>query len=158
MKQKVYLDTSVPSRYYDDKRPEERRITRLWWENDMPKYDTLVSGVTVREMEATPEKELQEKLLELIKEFEVLEETEECKELARKYIEGGIIPEKIPNDALHIAVSTVNRIDILVSWNFEHMVNTDVRHKINGINLLNGYSEIEISSPLELGGGKYARV
>ncbi len=59
------------------------------------------------------------------------------------------------NDALHIAIATVNGIDILVSWNFVHMVNLNTRTKVNAINLLNDYGEINIVSPYELGGGKY---
>jgi len=66
-----------------------------------------------------------------------------------------VIPEESFNDALHVAIATINKIDILASWNFSHLVNTNTRHKVNGINLLHNHSEIEIASPLELGGGNY---
>jgi len=153
--QKLYLDTSVPSAYYDDEKPERQRITRLWWENDLPTYEVVVSKVTVDELEATKDKGKKEKFSKLIDEFRVLGITPECRELAKKYVDNDVIPEESFNDALHVAIATINKIDILASWNFSHLVNTDTRHKVNGINLLNNYSEIEIASPYELGGGKY---
>lgn len=153
--QKLYLDTSVPSAYYDEEKPERQRITKLWWENDLSGYEVVVSRVTVDELEATKDKEKREKFSNLIDKFRILNITSDCRELAKKYIDSDIPPEEAFNDALHIVIATINKIDILVSWNFSHLVNTNTRHKVNGINLLNGYSEIEISSPYELGGGKY---
>lgn len=173
--QKLYLDTSVPSAYYDDEKPERQRITKLWWENDLSGYDVVLSRVTVDELEATNDREKREKFSKLINGFRVLNITPDCRELAKKYIDNNIIPEEAFNDALHVAIgkirkanfclqkfpkeifpiATINKIDILVSWNFSHLVNTNTRHKVNGINLLNNYAEIEISSPYELGGGKY---
>jgi len=155
MKQKVYLDTSVPSRYYDDKRPEEQRITRLWWKNELPGFEAVISEVTSKELEATPDEEKQKKLLGLVKEIPVVDVTDEAEVLSKKYMEANVIPGEYEDDALHIAVATVNNVDVLVSWNFRHLVNEGTRTKVNAINLLNGYREIKIDSPLELGGGKY---
>ena len=153
--QKLYLDTSVPSAYYDDEKPERRRITKLWWKNDLPQYEALVSRVTIDELEATKDTGKRERFSKLIEGFRILNITPECRELARKYINSKVIPEESFNDALHVAIATINKIDILASWNFSHLVNTNTRHKVNGINMLNNYSGIEISSPYELGGGKY---
>ena len=58
-------------------------------------------------------------------------------------------------DALHISVATIHNIDILVSWNFHHIVTYDTKRKVNAVNTLIGYRNIEVVSPLELGGGKY---
>ena len=85
----------------------------------------------------------------------MLEVPEEAKELAQAYIDNDIIPEDYLPDALHIAITTLYELDILVSWNFEHLVNTETRRKIKGINLLKGYKEIDIVSPEELGGARY---
>jgi len=155
MKQKLYLDTSVPSRYYDDKRPEGKRVTRLWWKNDMSKYAVVLSAVTVGEIQKTEDLDIRDKLFELITGIKALPVTPECEKLADLYIENEIVKEKLRNDALHIAVASVNRVDILVSWNFSHIVNLKTRTKVNAINLLNDYREINIVSPYELEGGKY---
>lgn len=79
-----------------------------------------------------------------------LELDQDAKELGEQYIKEGILTEKSVNDAYHIAVVTVNRIDILVSWNFKHIVNFDKIEAFNSINLKMGYPEIDIRSPKEL--------
>lgn len=155
MKQRLYLDTSVPSAYYDDEKPERQKVTQRWWENEMGKYELVISRVTLDELEATKDVDRRNKFLGLVEGIEILPITKECRLLANKYIENNIIPENCFNDALHIAIVTINNIDVLVSWNFAHLVNTNTRHKVKGVNLLNDYSEIEIVSPLEIGGGKY---
>ena len=53
--------------------------------------------------------------------------------------------------------STISKVDILVSWNFKHIVNYETRIKVGGVNLINDYDEIKIESPYEVGGGKYVR-
>ena len=82
--------------------------------------------------------------------FEELEITEEIKMLANKYIEQGIIPLKYEDDALHIAIASVNGLDIIVSWNFKHIVKAKTKREVAGINLLLGYKEIDIYSPWEV--------
>jgi len=156
MKKKIYLDSSIPSRYHDYVRPQEQRITQLWWKNELPSFDVVISEVTSKELEATPDEEKQKKLLGLVKGIPVVDVTDEAEALSKKYLEADVIPDEYEDDALHIAVATINNVDILVSWNFRHLVNEETRTKVNAINLLNGYREIKIDSPLELGGGKYA--
>ncbi|HLG31083.1 MAG TPA: hypothetical protein VI387_12805 [Candidatus Brocadiales bacterium] len=74
----------------------------------------------------------------------------ESVELAERYVKEGIIPEKYRSDALHIAVSVINGIDVIVSWNFEHIVKLKTRVMVDGVNKLLGYHEIEICSPEEV--------
>lgn len=155
MKQKLYLDTSILSAYYDDEKPERQKITQMWWKNEMQGYEVLLSRVTVDELEATKNIDKRNNFLGLVENIKILPLTQECGALAKKYLQNDIMPEDCFNDALHIAISTINKIEVLVSWNFEHLVNTNTRHKVNGVNLLNNYQEIEIVSPLEIGGGKY---
>ena len=61
-----------------------------------------------------------------------------------------IISEKFRNDALHIAMATVESADILVSWNFKHVVHYDKIRRFNGVNLELGYKMIDIRSPREV--------
>jgi hypothetical protein len=74
----------------------------------------------------------------------------ETEELAERYIKEGIIPKKYRSDALHIAVAVINGIDVIVSWNFEHIVKLKTRVMVDGVNKLLGYHEIEICSPEEV--------
>lgn len=82
--------------------------------------------------------------------LESLPLTDEVKVLADRYIEEKVIPEKERNDAVHIAVASINNLDAIVSWNFEHMVKFKTRREVQGINALMGYKPIEICSPLEM--------
>jgi hypothetical protein len=70
--------------------------------------------------------------------------------LANAYLEDGVIAEGSLSDARHIAIATVERVDVLVSWNFKHIVNLNRIHLINSINLKLGYPILEIRSPLEM--------
>jgi predicted nucleic acid-binding protein len=76
--------------------------------------------------------------------------TEEARDLANNYIKEKALGEASFNDAYHIAIATINRIDVLVSWNFRHIVNLDKIRLFNAINLKLGYTVIDIRSPKEL--------
>jgi hypothetical protein len=76
--------------------------------------------------------------------------SEEMVRLTKKYMEQKIVSKKYEDDALHIAIATVIGVDVLVSWNFKHIVNLDKIRKFNAVNLLQGYKTIEIRSPREV--------
>ena len=61
-----------------------------------------------------------------------------------------IVPVRFRNDMLHIAVATVADADIVVSWNFRHIVRFDKIRQFNAVNLVAGYTVIAIRSPLEV--------
>jgi len=82
------------------------------------------------------------------KEYVILDD--ESRELARHYIEEGVVSEGYLVDAQHIAIATVNRVDILVSWNFRHIVNLTKIRLYNSVNLKYGYTLLEIRSPQEV--------
>jgi hypothetical protein len=75
---------------------------------------------------------------------------EEEHQLADRYIKEKIVTAKFRADALHIAAATINKIDVVASWNFKHIVNLNRIRLYNSINLKYGYSMIEIRSPMEL--------
>lgn len=76
--------------------------------------------------------------------------TREVRDLADRYIETGALHESSRDDTLHIAAATVARVDVLVSWNFRHMVNRPRIRKYNEVNRDMGYGPIIIRSPNEL--------
>lgn len=75
---------------------------------------------------------------------------DEAIELAETYIKEGALTNKSYNDALHIALATLNNSDVLASWNFKHMVNLERIRLYNSINLRLGYRLIEIRTPREI--------
>lgn len=75
-----------------------------------------------------------------------------AEELAAAYIEDGAIDARMRADALHIALATVARVDVLVSWNFRHIVNLKRIRAYNAVNLKSGYPVLEIRTPREVPG------
>ena len=69
--------------------------------------------------------------------------------LAQTFIAEKVLGQASENDAYHVALSSVNRLDCLISWNFKHIVNFDKIKMFNSINLRLNYPVIIIRSPLE---------
>jgi hypothetical protein len=81
--------------------------------------------------------------------YKFLNIDDESRELAQTYLLEKVLGKSSLNDAYHIAIATVNRLDVLISWNFKHIVNFDKIKLFNSINLRLGYPMIDIRSPKE---------
>ncbi|MDI6736352.1 MAG: PIN domain nuclease [bacterium] len=144
------MDTSVPNAYLDEKNPYRQEMTRQFWLH-LNEYQVFISDLVIREIKATGDEKLRGNLINLVKDFESFStKSEEIKVLSEEYISRSIIPVKHIEDAVHIAVVTVNSIDILVSWNFEHIVKLKTKREVNAVNVLLGYNPIEIVEPVML--------
>jgi len=150
IKPKVYLDTTVPSAYFDDRTPDRQRLTKQFWTEKLPDCECLISTIVLMEILDTPDAERRSNIQGLVNDFEVLEFEEESLELAQEYIKRGIFPEKYTSDANHIAIAVVHGIDYFASWNFKHLVKVNTRREVNLVNALLGYQQIEIIAPPEL--------
>ena len=147
-KQKVFLDTSVFSAYFDARQPERMALTREFWQK-VENFEVYTSEVTKQELEATTDSTKLEQFRELIKGIEILGILKDAEDLAGRYVKEGIVPEKFINDALQMAVATVNQIAVVLSWNFRHMVNQKVKTRINAVNVSLNYPVTEIAAPAE---------
>ena len=150
IKPKVYLDTTVPSAYHDDRTPDRQRLTKQFWTERLPDFECVISTIVLIEINDTPDAERRDNIEGLIDDFEVLEFGEEAYELAQEYVERGIFPEKYTSDANHVAIAVVNGIGYFASWNFKHLVKVNTRREVNLVNALLGYQQIEIIAPPEL--------
>ncbi|MBU7044809.1 MAG: PIN domain protein [Theionarchaea archaeon] len=110
----------------------------------------VISDLTLKELEEAPPNvgKLVEEIPEKHREFVILDN--EAKLLACHYIREGAITEKYLVDAQHIAVATIQRVDVLVSWNFKHIVNLNRIRLYNSVNLKYGYPLLEVRSPQEV--------
>ena len=159
-KLKVYLDTSIINFLYVDDSPEFRRATEVFFENVVAKskIKTYISNVVIDEINKTENKDKREKLLRTFDKYLGIEiltaEDEIINEIAflgEKYIENGIIPEKKMADSLHIAYSTIFQMDILLSWNFQHLANINKEQKVIILNKTLGYNyPLRMGNPLEV--------
>ena len=144
---RIYVDTSVIGGCFD---PEFQA-----WSNGLIQdfrlgtFHLVLSDVTAAEIEQAPEavRELHEDLLSI---GEILAVTEEVLTVLAAYESHGALGSRFRNDMLHIALATVAEVDVLVSWNFRHIVRLDKIQQFNGINLELGYKALAIYSPREV--------
>jgi predicted nucleic acid-binding protein len=148
MIQRIYLDTSVIGGYLDIEFQEWSR--KLFDEFIRGAKIAVISDITIDEIN-NARHEIRD-LLKLIPEeyTEFIIKNEETENLAKAYLTEGAITAKFHEDALHIAIATINKVDVLVSWNFKHIVNLERIRKYNAVNLMNGYTILEIRNPREI--------
>ena len=147
---RVYLDTTVPSAYYDDRAPDRQRLTQEFWQGRCLEMDAVISTITLLEIRNTPNEDKREKMENLVQNLTVLNFSNEADNLAQEYVRRGIFPEKFTSDANHVAIAVVHGIGYLASWNFRHLVKVNTRREVNLVNALEGYNPIEIVAPPEL--------
>ncbi len=148
-KLKIFLDTSVYSAIFDQRDPNRQKLTQDFW-NNIGDYDLYYSDITTEEISAVLDEKLRNKMKKLLEKGKYIEITTEVNELAKVYVKEDLIPERYENDALLIALTSVYSLDILVSWNFKHLVKRKTRIGVNLSNLKKGYKSIEILAPPEL--------
>lgn len=147
-KQRIYLDTSVFGGLYDE---EFQEFTKpLFQRIKKSEFELIFSNVTEQELENAPEKI--RATIELLPKnsTEFVKSDIEAAQLAKRYIEEGVVGPTSYADCLHIALATIHNANILVSWNFKHIVNVVRIIGYNSVNILVGYKPIDIRSPREL--------
>ena len=150
---KLYLDTSVFNFAISTQDvPHEKEITLKFLDSiKQGIFLGYVSAIVLREINDAPPKK-QSDLLKLMEQFELetLPRTAEVDLLAERYVQEKIIPLKHIDDALHIAIASVHNLDVIASWNFEHLVKMKTRREVQAVNALMGYKGVEICSPQEI--------
>ena len=148
MNKKVYLDTSVISALFDKRTPERMEMTKNAWEQ-IKNYEVFISDAVVEELQMA-DASLIEKFNNVIANFNILLATDEAHALAKTYVEQEVFPAKYFDDALHVAICSVNEIGLLLSWNFRHLVKVKTRRMVSAINIMKDYPPVEIIAPPEL--------
>ena len=143
---RVYLENSVIGGYFDEEFKEY--TVRLFEKFRSGHYKPIISSHVIVELENGAPVYVKDNLKTL--EYEEFEVNDEMFNLAEKYMEYKIVSPKYYNDVLHIAVATVLKVDVLVSWNFKHIVNLNKIKLFNLVNLREGYNILEIRSPREV--------
>lgn len=122
-------------------------VTHDFWEI-LPDFDVFISDTVVEEASKGDEEKVQKRLW-TIRDFPVLEIDEKTQELAIKLVREKAIPEKCPEDALHIAVAAINEVEFIVTWNFKHINNPFMMREISNVVTNAGYLMPVICSPEE---------
>lgn len=148
---RVYIDTSIPSAYYtlrtDAESLTRQKATRLWWR----KYSDLLalSSSTAVVLELSRAKHnIKKDRLDLLKNVELLESSDEIQNIAQVYIDRLIMPKGPFGDAHHLAVAAFHELDVLLTWNCRHIANPNKQSAITQINRELGLSTPALYTPL----------
>jgi predicted nucleic acid-binding protein len=148
VRQRFYFDTSVFGGVYDSEFEEDS--IQLFEKVKLGQITCVYSDLTEGELFEAPEK-VKIFFRGLKKEdIEIVSVNDEAVNLARKYIDKKVVGKTSFNDCVHIALATIHKVDILVSWNFRHIVNIYRIRGYNSVNLSCGYQTLEIRSPKDI--------
>jgi hypothetical protein len=148
VKQRIYIDTSIVGGYFD----EEFSEATIGLFERLEKNEVIFVISDLLDLELIEAPEQVRKLLQNYSadKFERVQLTEEAIKLADRYISEKVVGKSSLEDCRHIALATLNRVDVLASWNFKHIVNLDRIKGYNSVNLRMGFQMIEIRSPKDL--------
>ena len=148
MKQRFYFDTSVFGGVFDNE--FEEASLQLFERVKSGQIVCVYSDLTESELLDAPEKVISY-FKNLPKEnIERVVVNDEILTLASKYVNEKVVGQTSFDDCVHIATATLNKVDILVSWNFKHIVNVYRIRGYNSINIRSNYQALEIRSPKEI--------
>jgi hypothetical protein len=157
VRSKLYLETTIVS--YLAARPSRdlivaahQQLTHDWWTGHRQGYDLYASQLVQQEA-AAGDPEAAETRLELLAGGRLLATTGEALALADELVRRGVVPRKVPEDAAHIAIATVNGMDYLLTWNCRHIANARIFKAIEAVCSESGYDLPVICTPEELIGG-----
>jgi len=156
MQPKVYIETSIPSFYHEDRTDvaaqARREWTRQWWDNYRQGYE-LVSSQAVLDELNNSDYPKRGSCVNLLNELTFLAIEPEITIIVQTYLQHKLMPKNTTGDALHLALASYHKCDILLTWNCRNIANANKFNHIRYVNnLLSLYVPI-LTTPLELLGG-----
>jgi len=146
--QRFYLDTSVFGGVFDKVFQADSII--LFDELSQGKFSAIYSSLTIKELVNAPQK-VKKFFHQLPKEYvEMVDVPSDATHLAQAYIKEGVVGLTNFDDCIHIATATICNANLLISWNFKHIVNVFRIRGYNFVNLKMGYQSIDIRSPKDV--------
>ena len=153
----IYLETTMFSFYHDERRHGEypkykAQAQKVFALVKAGKYEPYSSPITLQEISREPDSEKRRKMAALVAEYgiKILDESDETNRIAALYVQEGAISPAWERDAAHIAMTTVNGLDFIVSLNFTHIVRTWTIEHVRRVNIREGYQGIGIYKPAEV--------
>lgn len=149
---RVYIETTVWNFPFADDAPDHREATLTFFNLvRQGRFEAYLSNVVLFEFQAAEEPR-RSQLLDLVRDISpiLLPAIDAIEDLADEYMKNGLVPERYHDDARHIAAAVVGNMDLLVSWNFKHIVKPKTRRLVAATSRLVGYREIEICTPEEV--------
>jgi predicted nucleic acid-binding protein len=144
---RTYVDASVFGGVFDDEFAEDSRV--FFEQVEQGRFVVLTSGAVADELAQAPA-EVRELFERVLPQAELVEVNEATWALQAAYLDARILTTKWADDALHVALATLAGADLIVSWNFRHIVHFEKVSRYNAVNVLHGYREVAIHSPSEV--------
>lgn len=157
MKPKVYIETSIPSFYYEVRTEPDmiarRDWTREWWKNANDNYELVTSLAVLDELNRGnfPSKR---EAIELISSLLFVPVESAIAEIIEVYIQQHLMPSDPLGDALHLALASHHKCDFLLTWNCRHLANANKFGHIRRLNVMLGLYVPTLVTPLELIGAQ----
>ena len=153
MKSTVYIETTIPSFYYETRDSAEfvamKNWTRQWW-NTRRSFFTCFSSIAVLdELEDGNHPKKKEKI-HLLDAIDFLDINNSIEEIVGVYIANYLMPKDTVGDAMHLAIASFYKMDFLLTWNCNHLANANKKKHIRRINERLRISTPEIITPLEI--------
>jgi predicted nucleic acid-binding protein len=151
MKPTVYIETTVPSYYHDERLELAANIarTRQWWDFERDDYECFISQVVWAELGDGAYLKKQD-CLSLVAGLSVLSINEEIERIAAVYREHKLMPRLPSRDSLHVAIASYYRMDFLLTWNCLHLANANKSKHLRELNLEMGLSIPQLITPDQL--------
>jgi predicted nucleic acid-binding protein len=156
MIRRVYVETTIPSFYFETRSEAEivvcREWTRRWWSDAHVRYELVTSEAVLEEL-SRGDFPAREDCLRLIEALPLVPIEPGVAEIVRTYIARQVMPRSPVGDALHLALASYHRCDFLVTWNCRHLANANKFDHIRRVNTMLGLFVPALVTPLELLGG-----
>jgi predicted nucleic acid-binding protein len=153
---RVYVETTIPSFYYDVRPTPDivvrREWTRRWWSIAAGTYELVTSSAVLEELAGGNPEQVANRLA-LVRDLVLLPIEPAISEIAETYIQHRVMPADPGGDALHLALASHHKCDFLVTWNCRHLANANKFGHIRRVNALLGLYVPALVTPLELLGG-----
>ena len=150
MQKRIYIETTIPSSYYtlrtDDVSLARRKLTRQWWDEYAELFILTSSTAVVQELRRGSE-QITLNRISLFEGVELFDPTVEISQIAQIYMKKLIMPREPQGDALHLAIASFYRVDILLTWNCTHLANPNKFDFITRINQELGLTTPKLKTP-----------
>nr|VFJ49918.1 MAG: Predicted nucleic acid-binding protein, contains PIN domain [Candidatus Kentron sp. DK] len=151
MKTRIYIETTIPSFYYTLRKDVESQAmmnwTRRWWSELAPEFTLVTSTAVIAELRRGTGETVEQRL-SLLENAELLKVTRYIDDIANIYIEKRLMPNDPNGDALHLAIASVYRVDVLLTWNCKHLANPSKMEHIRAVNYGLGLPMPLLTTPL----------
>lgn len=153
MKRRVYVETTIPSFYFEKRSQPEmvarRKWTRIWWEKAVVEHELVTSEAVLDEL-ARGDFEGRDSCLALVDSLPLLSVQPPIAEIVEAYVAHHLMPRDPAGDALHLALASFHRCDFLVTWNCRHLANANKFDHLRRVNGILGLFVPSLVTPLEL--------